>query len=125
MELPAVSSKYQEALTSIWSGTRGGSALGLATTKEFPRTASQIEELIPQCIQKNESCLSNLKKDELEACSLSDLLICQYLSRLLEEIDPEEISSIRFSKKRKSKVQESDNFSAIAKVGGARKGGDE
>lgn len=124
MELPAVSSKYQEVLTSIWSGTRGNSALGLATTKEFARTASQIEGLIPPCIQKNESCLSNLGKDELEACSLSDLLICQYLSRLLEEIDPEEIGSMRFSKKRKSKAQESDNFSAIAKVGDEREGGD-
>lgn len=124
MELPAVSSKYQEVLTSIWSGIRGNSALGLATTKEFARTASQIEGLIPPCIQKNESCLSNLGKGELEACSLSDLLICQYLSRLLEEIDPEEIGSMRFSKKRKSKAQESDNFSAIAKVGDEREGGD-
>ena len=60
----------------------------------------------------------------MEACSLSDLLICQYLSRLLEEIDPEEIGSMRFAKKRKSKAQESDNFSAIAKVGDGGKGGD-
>ena len=124
MELPAVSSKYQEVLTSIWSGTRGESALGVATTKEFARTGSQVEELIPSCIQKNESCLSNLEKGELEACSLSDLLICQYLSRLLEEIDPVEIGSMRFAKKRKSKAQESDNFSAIAKVGDGGKGGD-
>ena len=83
-----------------------------------PYTA-EIVELIPQCIQKNESCLSNLEKSELEACSLSDLLICHYLSRLLE-IDPEEINSMRFVKKKKTKVQEGDNFSAIAKVGRMR-----
>ena len=118
MELPAVSTKYQEVLVSIWNGTRGERALGVATT-EYASIASEIVELIPQCIQKNESCLSNLEKSELEACSLSDLLICHYLSRLLE-IDPEEINSMRFVKKKKTKVQEGDNFSAIAKVGRMR-----
>lgn len=53
----------------------------------------------------------------LEACSLLDLLICHYLNRLLEEIDPEEFNSVRTTKKRKSKMQDNDNFSAIAKVG--------
>ena len=121
MELPAVSTKYQEVLESIWNGTRGERALGVATT-EYASIASEIVELIPQCIQKNESCLSNLEKSELEACSLSDLLICHYLSRLLE-IDPEEINSMRFLKKKKTKVQEGDNFSAIAKVGRMRSRG--
>lgn len=73
--------------------------------------------MVPLCIQNNESCLANLEKAELEACSLSDLLICQCLSRLLEEIEPEDVNSVRISKRRKAKVQETDGFSAIAKVG--------
>ena len=72
----------------------------------FPLLFDRIKKQLPLCITENNSCLNCLDLPVLERCSILDLIICNFLNRLLEGVDEEALVSSKVIRKRRSKSQD-------------------